>query len=68
MPSAELRAVFEVTRTEAWAASTSWSRMSRGRRALNFLIRQPPRLPAMYIVRAALAASNRDDDRSLTDC
>jgi Uncharacterised nucleotidyltransferase len=67
MPSAELRAVFEVTRTEAWAASTNWSRMTRGRRALHFLIRQPPRLPAMYIVRAALAASNRDEERRLTD-
>jgi hypothetical protein len=56
LPSAEHRAIYELTRAEPWVAGTRWSRMSRAQRVLRFVIKRPLRLPTMYIVRAALAA------------
>jgi hypothetical protein len=56
-PGVDQRAMIEVLRAEPWAVSAGWSQLSRARRVMRRILTRPPRLPTMYIVRAALAAS-----------
>jgi hypothetical protein len=58
-PDADQRAMLEVIRSEPWTIGTGWSRQTRRRRLLRWLWGPPPRPPSMYIVQAALAASER---------
>ncbi|HEY6457844.1 MAG TPA: nucleotidyltransferase family protein [Steroidobacteraceae bacterium] len=54
VPGAEQRAARRVTAAEQWAVQRSWSHLSQGRRALQWLVSRPPRQAAMYIVQAVL--------------
>jgi hypothetical protein len=54
-PGPEQRSMLEVIRSEPWAAS--WSHLNWAQRIVRRVLTRPPRLPTMYIVRAALAAS-----------
>ena len=54
-PSAELLAGRAYTETEeTWAASSSWTHQSQGRRIVRWLVHRPPRPPAMHAVLGAL--------------
>lgn len=53
-PSFETRAQAKRSETtEAWASNSSWSKMSRPRRVLRWLVSRPPRVATMWSVRAA---------------
>ncbi len=53
-PSSETRAEAKTSEnTEAWASNSSWSKMSRPRRVLRWLVSRPPRVATMWSVRAA---------------
>jgi hypothetical protein len=57
-PGEEQRSMIEVIKAEPWASGSDWARRSRARRLLSRVLSRAPRLPTMYIVRAAIAASD----------
>lgn len=58
-PRPEERALLAMTFTEGWAMRSGWSKMSRTQRAIRGLVMQAPRLCSMYIVHAAMQASQQ---------
>lgn len=53
-PSREQLAMRASCRTDEWAVGTAWTQMSHGRRMLRWLLKRPPRPPAMHAVYAVL--------------
>jgi hypothetical protein len=58
-PDEEQRSMFEMIRAEPWVVSSGWSQLSRVQRVMRRVLTRPARLPTMYIVRAAIAASRQ---------
>jgi len=58
-PRPEQRALGEVTSAERWAIGSGWTAMSRKQRAVRGLLMQAPRLCSIYVVRAAIEASEQ---------
>jgi hypothetical protein len=58
-PGEEQRSMIEVIRAEPWVAGSGWSQLSSAQRVMRRVLTRAPRLPTMYIVRAAIAASRQ---------
>jgi hypothetical protein len=58
-PGEEQRSMIEVIKAEPWFLGGGGSHLSRAQRVMRRVLTRPPRLPTMYIVRAAIAASRQ---------
>jgi hypothetical protein len=56
-PGTKRRSMIQMMLAEPWAVSSGWSRLGRAQRVMRRVLTRPPRLPAMYVVHAAIAAS-----------